>query len=433
MFILKARTHKADLGLIIDRYRPDLRPFEDLYRSIHQNPELSFKESKTTSKVSRQLGTSGFTVERNIGGHGVVGVLKNGQGPTVMLRSELDALPIEEMTSLPYASRVTMEDHYGVMRPVMHACGHDLHIASLLAALELLGAAKLHWNGTLLAVFQPNEEHTGGAQAMVDDGLYSKVPIPGVVLAQHSNAIKEGMLNIRSGPVLVAADTVKIRIFGTVHDTANPQNNLDVIEITSTVMERLRKIMTHEATSTSFFSVKYEEIRAGQPGLDVVEYSDIVLDVKTYDSEVRNRIHADISDIVQSACEDAGVQKPPLIQFRVRAPLTSNSIGVVEPLRETFGAYFKDNVGEGEPRRPCEDFSVLATSVGKPYAMWFIGTVDADKWEKAKKDGEIAKSIPSNHSPFFAPAVTPSLRLGTDAMALAALTFLDVGRSSAHV
>jgi hypothetical protein len=185
---------------LIDGSRPNLTQYEDIYRDLHQQLELSGQEKKTAERVSKHLSELGYDVKDHIGGTGVVGILRNGNGPVVLLRSELDALPVKEETGLSYASHVHQVDDDGVRKPVMHACGHDMHIASLLAAANLLKNAKKSWTGTLLCLFQPNEERSGGAQAMIDDGLYDKIPVPDICLAQHVVPLKTGITAIRPGP-----------------------------------------------------------------------------------------------------------------------------------------------------------------------------------------------------------------------------------------
>ena len=355
----------------------------------------------------------------------MVGVLQNGEGPVVMLRAELDALPIQEATNLPYASTKHMIDQYGIDRPVMHACGHDMHLTCLLAASELMHSSRSHWNGTLIVLFQPTEEHTGGAQAMLDDGLYDKVKVPDIVLGQHSMPIRTGRVNVRSGPILSAADTVKIRIDSTSETSVNPQNGVNPIDIAASIVVKLRSVLDLAVPHEDYAMIKCEEIHAGQVGLDTVQEAEITLDVKSYKPDVREQLHLAIRRLAEAECRSASLEKKPQIDVKVRAPLTNNDPEAVTRLRKSFDSYFKDNAGEGEPRRPCEDFSYLATAHNKPYAYWYLGTVDATTWDRASREGDISEVIPGNHSPFYAPCVQPTLQVGVDAMAVAALTFLD--------
>ena len=417
-----------DLAAILEKYRPDLRLFGGHCGGIHQHPELSNKESNTAALVASYLRAQNFAVQPGMGGHGVVGILANGAGKTVTLRAELDAVPIKEETGLAYASSEWAVDEYGDKRPVSHACGHDMHATCLMAASKLLLESKAKWSGTLIVLFQPNEEHPGGARQMVDDGLYDKVPVPDVVLGQHTLPLRAGTVNLREGPVLTAADTVRIRLYGNgpwagqIRD--NPQISTDPIALAALILVRIQSIISLEISPYDFATIRAVELHAGKPGDDMVEYADMALDVKAYKSEIQDQIYEAIKRIVDAECKAFQIQKPATITRRARAPLTSNVSSIVRPLKTAFRRYFGENAGEGELRTACEDFSILATAIGKPYAFWFIGVVDPDTWDKAAREGSIPRTIPSNHSPWYAPVIESTLRTGTDAMALAALTFL---------
>lgn len=317
-----------------------------------------------------------------------------------------------------------MLDTWGREQAVMHACGHDMHMACLMAASKLMLQARSCWNGTLIVVFQPDEEHTGGARAMVDGGLYDRVPIPDVVLAQHAMAIKSGMVSVRDGPVLVSADTMNIRMFASVGYRVNPQLTVNAVVVASKIVVRLEGLAA-QISGEEYASVEVEEIHAGEPGLDYVDHVDLVLDVKTYGPDVRNRLLAAITELVKAECLSSGAKRPPEITTTVRAPLTDNHVEVTSALAGAFRDFFGDSmVSEETPSHPCEDFSILATSKNVPYAFWFLGRVDPVAFDKAKRDGNFSDSIANEHSAFNAPVIQPTLKTGTDALSLAALTFL---------
>ena len=205
---------QPSLKTIVDKYRPNLDPYERIYKEIHKNPELGCQESHTASLAAEHLQRLGFSVETKLGGHGVVGVLRNGPGRTILLRADMDALPVKEKTGLPYASKVRAIDEDGTEKSVMHACGHDMHVSSLMGAAELLSAAKKEWSGTLIGLFQPDEERGEGARAMIEDGLYEKVPRPDYVLGQHVYPAKTGVVALRAGVFMATQDTFKVTIFG---------------------------------------------------------------------------------------------------------------------------------------------------------------------------------------------------------------------------
>lgn len=410
-----------DLEAIVQRFSPDLAPIENVYKAIHQYPELSCRENRTASTIASQLREMGLHVHEKIGGHGVVGVFENGLGKIVMLRAELDALPIKEQTELPYASKEHMDDMWGHRQPVMHACGHDMHMACLLAAAKLLVDAKSEWSGTLIVLFQPNEEHTGGAQAMVDDRLYDKIPMPDVVMAQHLMQIPSGSVSIKPGHVLVSADTMRIRVFSSEGHPMNPQVAVDVGVLTSNIVVRIQDLVD-EVSKTGYTSIEVQEMHFGGPGLDWVEHADMVLDVKAYEPKLREQLLEGIRDIVDTQAVSIGSSRKPEISSSIRAPVTRNDNLVSQRVREAFVDFFgSQKVLEDVPSHPCEDFSILATAIDAPYLFWFLGRADSKDLERAREKGKLLDLIPIEHSPFNAPLVQPTLETGMHALSIAAL------------
>jgi len=402
------------LGEIINQFRPDLAKYEKFYRHVHQNPEISGLEAETATLVASHLQNLGFEVYTNIGGHGVVGVLKNGPGKTVLIRAELDALPILEETNVPYKSTKRMIDRYGNERPIMHACGHDMNMAALLGASELLQAARERWSGTLITLFQPDEEETGGAQAMVNDGLYDKVPVPDVMLGQHVVPLQPGQVAVKSGPVLVAADTIKVRVTGgPCEGSMNPQICVDPIPLAMRIVSQLEGYIRDNIGIEDDASVACWGFHAGIPGNDYVAYTDFLLDVKTIKAEVRKEVLEVIEKKIRQECREAKTPKEPVFNYSVRAPLTSNDADTTALVQSSFDSYFGSDSVLMELTRACEDFSILGSQHGIPYTYWNFGG-------SSKQDGE----MPTNHSPFFAPAIEPTLKAGTDAMGLAVLSFI---------
>lgn len=345
----------------------------------------------------------------------MVGILENGPGKTVLIRAELDALPIEEKTDVPYKSTKKMVDRYGNERPVMHACGHDMNMATLLGASELLKAARSRWSGTLIALFQPDEEETGGAQAMVDDGLYDKIPVPDVMLGQHVTPLPAGQVAVKSGPVLVAADSINIRVIGgPCEDSPNPQWCVDPILLAMDIISELPGFVRQHMDSGDDATIACWGFHAGVPGNDYVAYADFLLDVKTIDSHVRQRVLALIEEKVRSDCAAAKTSKEPTFNYSVRAPLTINNDKTTAQVQAAFDAYFGPNLVSMKLTRSCEDFSTLGAPHDVPYTYWNFGGSKTSK----------GKEIPSNHSPHYAPEIKPTLEVGTDAMALAVLSFV---------
>ena len=416
------------LACIVNRFRPDLRPFEDLYKHIHSHPELGTQESQTASLVARHLKDLGLDVKEGIGGYGLAGIQRNGAGPVVLIRAELDALPVREETDLPYASKVHARDRDGVERPVMHACGHDLHISCLLATMQLLKAAASYWHGTVICVFQPNEEEGRGAAAMVHDGLYEKAPVPDVILFQHVDHQRTGTVSIGSGATQAAADSFDVRIFGRGGHGAQPESTIDPIVIASYIIVRLQSIVSRDIAPSDKAVITCGSIHAGEAENIIPDYLDFKLNIRTFDSQTRKKVLERVKQIITAECEASNVPTPPRIAVTTSFPVTNNNAAVVERLRHTWQAYFGGDLQRQEPKAASEDLPNLADPHGIPYAVWFCGGTDAEKWDDAARDEKL-DTIPRNHSGHFAPVIQPTLRISVDAMSLAVLTFLSNGSS----
>ncbi|KAH8591410.1 peptidase family M20/M25/M40 protein [Bisporella sp. PMI_857] len=418
-------SHVADPGVIVKKFRPNLAPFEAIYRQIHQDPELSLQERNTAKIAAEHIKKIGYHVTENIGGHGLVGLLKNGPGKIVLLRADMDALPLLEKNDLDYASNKTMKDVNGIERPVMHACGHDMHVAALLAAATLLYDAKSEWSGTLIVLFQPNEEQNGGAEAMVKHGLYDKiVPIPDVILGQHVVSLRSGAVAIRSGPALTAADSFDVTVFGKGGHAGTPQHCIDPILLASHIIIRLQSIISREIAPADIAVITCASIHAGSAGNIIPEQVDFKLNVRTYDESVRSKVLKAIKRIITAEAEAAGVERLPIIKQYERTPMTVNDPEKTDTVMKAFQQYFGEDLRAMELDTATEDFDNLASVHRIPYVYWNFGGTEANKWNDAEKKGKLSELIPENHSPFFAPVIEPTLQTGTDAFSLSALTFL---------
>ncbi|KAL9600377.1 MAG: hypothetical protein Q9219_003227 [cf. Caloplaca sp. 3 TL-2023] len=411
---------------IIEQYRPKLGFYESTYRDLHRHPELSKQEERTSSVAADHLQRLGYTVHPHIGGYGVVGLLRNGSGPTILLRGDMDALPVLERTGLDYASKRTMKDATGHKVPVMHACGHDVHVTCLMAAAELLCTARAKWRGTLICLSQPAEELVAGAQAMVDDGLYTKfdIPKPDIVLGQHVFCLyKAGTIALTPGPILAAVDAVKVRVFGKGGHGSSPHACIDPIVIASHVVVRLQTIVSRELQPGRLGVITCGKFQAGTAANIIPDFADLELTVRTYEAKVRKQLLDAIERVVQAECDASGSPQPPQFEYVAHAPATVNDPGQTETLKSSFSAYYGARAGPMDPFPGSEDFSVLARAINVPSIFWGLGGCDPNKWDDANRKGELSK-IPSNHSAEFAPVIEPTLRTGMDALALAALTFL---------
>ncbi|KAL8733592.1 MAG: hypothetical protein Q9166_002001 [cf. Caloplaca sp. 2 TL-2023] len=416
-----------DLTSLLASSPTDFDFYEALYKHFHSHPELSCQEAQTAAKAASLLRSlnAGYEVHTSIGGHGLAGVLKNGTGKTILLRADMDALPVKEDTGLAYSSTVTMRDNDYVVKPVMHACGHDVHVTALLATAERLAKLKDSWSGTLIALFQPNEERADGAQAMVDDGLYNRVPVPDIVLGQHVIARRTGYVGCRIGNIMSEADSFKITLFGRGGHGSMPHRTVDPVVMAASVVMKLQTVVSREVDPDQFAVVTVGSLQAGQTENIIADKAEVRVNVRTQNHEVRNKILASIRRIVKGECEASGAVKEPLVEETTHFPLSVNDEAVTQSVHESFGAIFGNKF---DPNMPCmtasEDYSILASSQGKPACYWCFGGTDERVWDEAKKSGRLTEDIPVNHSPFFAPVIQPTLSTGIDALCIAALTFL---------
>lgn len=403
----------------------NLTPYEGLYKHFHAHPELSLQEKATSQKVVEHLSKlNAYELHTNIGGYGLAGVLRNGPGKTILLRADMDALPVKELTGLPYASSVTMRDANGIEKPVMHACGHDMHITCLLAAAETLAKIQDKWSGTLIVLFQPDEERGGGAQAMVDDGLYSKIPIPDYVFGQHVMRLRAGRVGSRPGTIMAAADSLKITVFGRGGHGSLPHQTVDPALLAAHIVVRLQSIVSREVDPTDLAVVTVGSLQVGQTENIIADRAEIGLDFRTVKLETRQKIISAIQRIVEAECMASGSPKPPIFTPTRRFPPTLNDSQVASQLATSFGEHFQDFDGDTPRTNVSEDFSTLGTCKDLPCCFWFIGGIDPELWDKAQRGDSDAEEIPGNHSALFAPVIQPTMKAGVDALCLAALTFL---------
>lgn len=391
----------------VESVYPDARA---LYLDLHQNPELSGHETQTAAKLAAHLRSAGYDVTEHVGGTGIVAVLKNGAGPTIMLRTELDALPVEEKTGLPYASKVHAKDDAGRDVPVMHACGHDLHMGSLLGTAEIMMRSKDTWHGTLILIGQPAEETIGGAEGMVRDGLFTRFPKPDVAVALHvSNQLPAGMASVTPGIYNTNADSVHIVIYGKGGHGAMPNTTIDPIVIAARTILALQTIASREVKPGEMAVVTVGYLRAGNKNNIIPDEAEMGLTVRTYKQDVRKHVLAAIERITKAEAMAAGAPRDPLIEHLEGTDAVYNDPALAERLRTPLEAALgKNNVVIAEPISPSEDFSVYV-SQGVPGFYFSLGGADPEKFPQAKAAGT---TLPSNHSPFFTPDVDPALHAG---------------------
>jgi amidohydrolase len=396
-----------------------------LYRDLHQNPELSLHEEKTAAKLAAKLRALGFEVTEHVGGTGIVGVLRNGKGPTVLVRTELDALPVKEATGLPYASTATFKDQAGTLIPVMHACGHDVHMTSWVGAATLLANSKDTWRGTLLFVGQPAEELGHGANMMVDDGFLKRFPHPDFSIAVHDSGFyAAGQVAMVSGFVLANVDMVDITIYGKGGHGALPQLTIDPVVIAARTVVALQTIVAREVNPLDPAVVTVGSIHGGTKHNIIPDEVKLQLTVRSYKPEVQKQLLTAIERIAKAEALAARAPKEPAVV--VLKEQSALALYNDPKLTERLAAALRRGLGDAavvvaEPLMASEDFGVFGRAAGVPSVYMFLGAAEPAALEKAKQTGTM---VPNVHSALFAPDRVPTLRTGISALTLASLDLL---------
>ncbi|MGE5052680.1 MAG: amidohydrolase [Acidobacteriota bacterium] len=411
----------------VDSVYPDAH---SLYLDLHEHPELSGHETETAAKLAGKLKAAGYEVTEPVGGTGVVAVLKNGTGPTIMLRTELDALPVEERTGLPHASKVHAKDDAGRDVAVMHACGHDAHMASLLGTAEIMARSKNTWHGTLILIGQPAEETIGGAEGMIKAGLFSRFPKPDAIVALHvGNELPAGTVSITPGIYNTNSDSVRITIYGKGGHGAAPHTTVDPIVIAARTILSLQTIASREVKPGELAIVTVGYIRAGTKNNIIPEQAEMGLTIRTYKQEIRKQVLSAISRIAKAEADAAGAPREPLVEHYEQTDAVYNEPALAERLRAPLEAALgKDHVEITGPITPSEDFSYFVEQ-GVPGFYFSLGGADPQKFAEAKAKGE---HLPSNHSSLFAPDVDPALHTGIAAEVAVLRNLLNASPTELH-
>jgi amidohydrolase len=423
---------QISLDAMIDR---EIGQLVSTYKMLHAAPELSHYEIKTSAFVAQQLRALGYTVTENVGkydnplwkGHGVIAVLKNGAGPTVLVRSDMDALPVEEKTGLPYASTVKTKNDAGQEVSVMHACGHDVHMTTLIGTAKMLAALKERWSGTLVLIGQPAEETIDGAKAMIADGLFSKIPKPDFVIALHDSAdLEAGKISYTPGYAMANSTSVEITIRGLGGHGSKPEATKDPVVVAAQVVLALQTIVSRENSPLDPAVVTVGSIHGGTKSNIIPDEVKLLLTVRSYKEEVRRRILAAIERITKNIAAAAGIPED-------RAPIVKASETEFTPalyndpqLAERVGAALKtalgaDNALQLPPIMASEDFGRYGEAQKIPSLMMWLGAVEPAKVAASKLSG---KPLPSLHSSLFEPLPGPTLRTGVKAMTSAVLELM---------
>ncbi|WP_433362696.1 amidohydrolase [Actinoplanes sp. CA-142083] len=396
----------------------------EFYRDLHQHPELSEAETRTAGLVAERLTALGYETTPGVGGTGVVAVLRNGDGPTALLRADMDALPVAEETGLPYASTARTLDRDGHEVGVMHACGHDVHVACLVGAAEALAADTASWRGTAMLVFQPAEEVGTGAQAMVSDGLFERFGRPDVVLGQHVAPIPAGIIGLHPGVAFAAADGIRVTLFGRGAHGSRPETSVDPVVMAAATVLRLQGVVSREIAAKDTAVLTVGSMRAGVKSNVIPADAELLLSLRTFDPAVREAALAAVRRIVAAEAAASGAPKEPEVVLEESFPPLVNDPAAIERTRAALEAV----LGAGRVVDPgvvtgSEDVGAFATEAGVPLVYWLLGGADPKLFAGAATAADmerIAGGLPSNHSPLFAPVIDPTLRVGVTALVTAA-------------
>lgn len=420
---------------IRDQIRGGYEHIRDLYQELHRYPELSFQEHKTGMRVADELEALGYEVTRNVGHTGVVALLKNGDGPTVMLRADMDALPIAEQTGLDFASNEVAEKDAGESVPVMHACGHDLHSSCLVGTAMVMMKFRDRWRGTLMLVGQPAEEIFGGAQAMLDDGLYERFPRPDVVLGQHNFPGLAGTVGHNAGQTMAAATTLGVTIHGAGGHGSAPDRTTDPVVIAAHIVTRLQTIVSREVSPEEAAVVTIGKLQAGHQGNVIPDRAELEINVRSFDNALHHRVMDSIRLIVEAECTAGRCPSEPEFEVLSETITLDNNAAATEQIRAAHAEFLGVNNVFPMPRLSAsEDFPYFGNAGAGgfdgddiPYVYWFVGSVDQKHWDQLPGSDMAEKLTHTHfpHSPYYAPGCRDTFETGIATLTVAALSYLD--------
>lgn len=405
-----------------------------LYQQLHQMPELPFQEYKTSARLAESLEALGYTVTRNVGGTGVVALLRNGEGPTVMLRGDMDALPIKEATGLDYASNETATAADGNEVPLMHACGHDLHSSCIVGTAAVMVELTAQWSGTLMLICQPAEEIFGGAKAMLADGLYERFPRPDIILGQHNMPALAGTIGHRANSTMAACTNLAVTIHGAGGHGSMPAQTVDPVVIAAHVVTRLQSIVSREVPPEETVVVTVGKLHAGTQANIIPHTAELEINIRSFDNTLHRQVVASIERIIRAECDAGRAPKPPAFQVLNETIALHNDPMAVEHVRSAHAEHFGDaNLFDMPRLNGSEDFPFLGNAEAGgfggddiPYVYWFIGATPAERWAETPGTSVSQKMrhLEMPHSPYYFPGNDITLRTGMEAMATAALAYL---------
>ena len=417
---LKAQS----MDQFIDKIYPEL---DQLYKHLHQNPELSLQEKETSARIASELRKLGYEVTEGIGGYGVVGLMKNGPGPVLLVRSDMDALPMEEKTGLPFASTKKAIGNDGKETFVAHSCGHDIHMSVLIGTAKTMAEHKNHWRGTLLIVGQPAEENGMGAWNMMNDGLYERFPHPDYAIALHDDPfLPAGTIGYKEGALMAGVDMMNVTVYGEGAHGAAPHTGIDPIVLSAQMIQAYQTIVSRRLAPTEPAVVTVGSIHGGTVHNIIPDKVEMQLTLRSYSPETREELISSVKRISENMARAAGVPESKMPTYWIREPHTPALINDSK-LTQQMVKVFQTNLGEDKvvevkAQMIGEDFSRFGMSERKvPITMFYLGANDPDFLKKAKEEG---LDIPGLHSPYWAPLAEPTIKTGVKAMSLLAMDIL---------
>ncbi|WP_336269896.1 amidohydrolase [Vreelandella arctica] len=407
---------------------------QSLYRQLHRTPELPFQEHKTSARLADALESFGYEVTRNVGGTGVVALLRNGEGPTVMLRGDMDALPIKEETGLDFASCETAISENGSEVPLMHACGHDLHSSCIVGTAAVMAGLREQWTGTLMLICQPAEEIFGGAKAMLDDGLYTRFPRPDIILGQHNMPALAGTVGHRAGSAMAACTNLAVTIHGNGGHGSMPAQTVDPVVIAAHVVTRLQTIVAREVPPEETVVVTVGKLHAGTQANIIPHSAELEINIRSFDNALHRKVVESIERIIRAECDAGRAPKPPTFNVLNETIALDNNTMAVAHIRRAHAEHFGDANLYDMPRlNGSEDFPFFGNAEAGafggediPYVYWFIGATPAERWADTPGTSVSQKMrhLEMPHSPYYFPGNDVTLRTGIQAMATGALAYL---------
>ncbi|UJP64243.1 amidohydrolase [Mongoliitalea daihaiensis] len=423
--LLSPTIHSQTIDKFIDTIYPSL---DALYKHLHQNPELSLQEKETSARMAQELRALGYEVTEGIGGYGVVGVFKNGVGPTLLIRTDMDALPMEEKTGLPYASTKKAIGNDGKETFVTHSCGHDIHMSVFVGTAKTMMEYRGSWRGTLLLVAQPAEENGMGAWNMLNDGLYERFPHPDFAIALHDDPfLPAGKVGHKIGALMAGVDMMNVTVYGEGAHGAAPHTGIDPIVLSAQMIQAYQTIVSRRIAPTDPAVVTVGSIHGGTIHNIIPDKVDMQLTLRSYSPSVREEMISSVKRISENIARSAGLSEDKMPKYWIREPHTPaliNDVKLTNQMIEVFkNSLGEENVVEVQAQMIGEDFSRYGLADRKiPISMFYLGANNSTFLEKATKEG---LEIPGLHSPYFAPIPEPTIKTGVKAMSLAAMNILN--------